>query len=75
MKGTMVYYRGRRVLDALLSDLIVNQGMSNATEVFVTGCSAGFCTHLCYSVQLHLYFLFYFPIILLYFQLKMNYNK
>lgn len=38
-----VYYRGRRLLDALLADLSA-RGLSSATEVLYSGCSAGALT-------------------------------
>ena len=36
-----IYFRGRRVLDAVLDDLLDNQGLSRATDFLVNGCSAG----------------------------------
>jgi len=36
-----LYFRGRRLLDAIISDLLRNAAMDNALEVIVTGCSAG----------------------------------
>lgn len=36
-----LYFRGFRNLDAVLSDLIANEGLASATEVIVTGNSAG----------------------------------
>ena len=42
--NSTVYYRGRRLLDALLDDLLHVQGMSAATELLYGGCSAGALT-------------------------------
>jgi len=39
--ATGLYYRGGYALDALLADLDANQGLSTATDVVVSGCSAG----------------------------------
>jgi hypothetical protein len=39
-KGT-IYYRGKRVLDALITDWLTNEGMSDATDVIMSGTSAG----------------------------------
>ena len=36
-----VYYRGRRLLDALLDDLVKQRGMDGADTVLYAGCSAG----------------------------------
>ena len=36
-----LYYRGGYVLDALLADLDANQGLADATDIVVSGCSAG----------------------------------
>jgi len=37
----MLYYAGRRMLDAVLSDLLHSRGMNGATDVVMSGCSAG----------------------------------
>ena len=39
-KGT-IYYRGKRVLDALIEDWLLKEGMGDATEVVMSGTSAG----------------------------------
>eukprot|EP00041_Stephanoeca_diplocostata_P014326 m.259386 g.259386 ORF g.259386 m.259386 type:complete len:333 (+) comp19662_c0_seq12:37-1035(+) len=39
--GGQMYFRGRRVLDALLQDLLDNHGLDKATEVLLSGGSAG----------------------------------
>jgi hypothetical protein len=36
-----IYFRGRRVLDAVLDDLLVNQGLNSGKDFIVNGCSAG----------------------------------
>jgi hypothetical protein len=36
-----LYFRGKRVLRAVLLDMLASQGMDAATEVVLTGCSAG----------------------------------
>jgi hypothetical protein len=36
-----IYYRGRRILDAVLDSLLTTQGMGAATDVVLSGCSAG----------------------------------
>lgn len=41
VSGTTVYYRGRRLLDAMLEHLLVEEGMNKATELLYGGCSAG----------------------------------
>jgi hypothetical protein len=44
-----LHFRGRAILDALLEDLRINQGLADASEVVVSGSSAGGLT-----VYLHL---------------------
>jgi len=41
VNGTTLYFRGFRVLQAVIRDLLERQGMWAATEVLLTGCSAG----------------------------------
>lgn len=41
VNGTTLYFRGKRVLDALLDYLMLNHGLSQATEVLLSGGSAG----------------------------------
>lgn len=41
MGGKTVYCRGRPLLDALLEDLLPNKGLSSATDLLWSGCSAG----------------------------------
>ena len=36
-----IYYRGRAILDAEIASLLQDRGMSQATDVVVSGCSAG----------------------------------
>ena len=36
-----LYYRGRRILDAVVDDLLAVQGLDAATDFLVNGCSAG----------------------------------
>jgi len=36
-----LYFRGKRLLDAISADLLANAGLNRAQEVIVTGCSAG----------------------------------
>lgn len=38
--GTL-YFRGKRILHAVLLDLLSGRGMAAATDVVLTGCSAG----------------------------------
>ena len=40
-KGNRMYFRGKRILRAVLLDLLSARGMHSATEVVLTGCSAG----------------------------------
>lgn len=37
----LLYFRGKYILDEILTDLIVNKRLGRATDVVVTGCSAG----------------------------------
>ena len=41
VNGTTLYFRGKRILDALLAFLKLNHGLSKATEVLLSGGSAG----------------------------------
>jgi len=41
VQGKPVYFRGLRILKAIISDLLNNKGMNKATDVFLTGESAG----------------------------------
>ena len=43
-KSQPVYYRGKRVLDAMWEDLLDNRGLKEATQLLYTGCSAGALT-------------------------------
>lgn len=40
-KGKKLYFRGMLILDAMLKDLLENRGLDKATDVVVSGCSAG----------------------------------
>jgi len=39
--GTTIHYRGRAILDAEIKSLLFDRGMNEATDVVVSGCSAG----------------------------------
>ena len=39
-----IYYRGRRILDALFDELLGSHGLDTATELLFAGCSAGALT-------------------------------
>ena len=39
-----IYYRGRRILDALFDELLTSRGLDKATELLFAGCSAGALT-------------------------------
>ena len=41
VQGKKIYFRGFRILKALVKNLLDVQGMSKATDVLLTGCSAG----------------------------------
>ena len=41
VQGKPLYFRGHRILKAVLSTLSAKYGLSAATEVLLTGCSAG----------------------------------
>ena len=41
MNGTNVYYRGRAILDAVLADATKRHGLASATQVVLSGGSAG----------------------------------
>jgi STAM-binding protein len=40
VNGTSIYFRGRRILDTVINDLI-KRNLNKATHVILTGCSAG----------------------------------
>eukprot|EP01121_Diplochlamys_sp_Union-15-3_P004235 TRINITY_DN1425_c0_g3_i3.p1 TRINITY_DN1425_c0_g3~~TRINITY_DN1425_c0_g3_i3.p1 ORF type:complete len:293 (-),score=41.21 TRINITY_DN1425_c0_g3_i3:27-905(-) len=40
-RGTQLYFRGKRILQAVFNDLYTNRGLQNATDVVISGCSAG----------------------------------
>lgn len=40
-KGATLHFRGKHILDAIITDLLTNQGLSSATDLVVSGCSAG----------------------------------
>lgn len=37
----LLYYRGHRVLSAIIDDLLMNRNMSNASDIVLGGCSSG----------------------------------
>lgn len=41
VSGTTLHYRGRAILDAEIKSLLFDRGMNRATDVIVSGCSAG----------------------------------
>merc|ERR1712137_966759 len=41
VSGTILHYRGRAILDAEIKSLLFDRGMNKATDVIVSGCSAG----------------------------------
>jgi len=41
LSGTKLWYRGRNILDAVLDDLLARRGLEQATDVVLSGCSAG----------------------------------
>lgn len=41
VSGTTLHYRGRAILDAEIKSLLFDRGMNEATDVVVSGCSAG----------------------------------
>eukprot|EP00055_Hartaetosiga_balthica_P012817 m.63481 g.63481 ORF g.63481 m.63481 type:complete len:409 (-) comp8071_c1_seq1:1731-2957(-) len=41
VNGTLLYFRGRANLDAMVEDLIINYNLSRATDVLLSGGSAG----------------------------------
>lgn len=41
VSGTTLHYRGRAILDAEIKSLLNDRGMNKATDVVVSGCSAG----------------------------------
>jgi len=40
-QGHNLYFRGHHVLNAMMTDLLENRGLSQATDVVISGCSAG----------------------------------
>ena len=40
-KGKTLFWRGKRIREAIAEDLFANRGLDNATDVIVSGCSAG----------------------------------
>ena len=54
-----LYYRGHRILNAVINNVLINKNMSNATDIVIGGCSSG-----ALSVYLHIdYMLFVIYII------------
>lgn len=43
-KNTKIYYRGRRILDALFEELLTSRGLDKASQLLFAGCSAGALT-------------------------------
>lgn len=41
VSGTMLHFRGRAILDAEIKSILVDRGMNKASDVVVSGCSAG----------------------------------
>lgn len=41
VKGKKLYFRGYRILNAIVNDLMTNKGMKTAKKVLIGGCSAG----------------------------------
>lgn len=41
VNGLTLHFRGFRILNAIMEDLVANHGLSQATDVVVSGCSAG----------------------------------
>eukprot|EP00928_Gymnodinium_smaydae_P004994 TRINITY_DN11718_c0_g2_i1.p1 TRINITY_DN11718_c0_g2~~TRINITY_DN11718_c0_g2_i1.p1 ORF type:complete len:415 (-),score=66.56 TRINITY_DN11718_c0_g2_i1:105-1349(-) len=41
VSGNLLHYRGRAILDAEIKSLLYDRGMKQATDVVVSGCSAG----------------------------------
>lgn len=41
VQGMELFFRGKHILKAVIDDLLDNRGLSNATDVVVSGCSAG----------------------------------
>ncbi len=50
-KGTQLYFRGHRVLNALIGDLTA-RGLMEATDILVAGCSAGWCDGINFVIAL-----------------------
>jgi hypothetical protein len=40
-KGTQLYFRGKRIREAMAKDLFDSRGLKDATDLVVSGCSAG----------------------------------
>lgn len=40
-QGVTLYWRGKRIREAIAADLMANRGLDKATDVMVSGCSAG----------------------------------
>jgi len=40
-KGAQLYFRGKRVREAVYASLLKDQGLTSATDVVISGCSAG----------------------------------
>jgi hypothetical protein len=57
VSGTMLHYRGRAILDAEIKSLLIDRGMNRATDVVVSGCSAGglatflHCDHWAFAIH------------------------
>lgn len=41
ISGTIIYFRGRYILDAVINDLLGAMGLASASEIVLSGCSAG----------------------------------
>lgn len=48
-----LYFRGRRILDAVLDTLLVKHGLNHAEKVLLTGCSAGGLSSLVHADYVH----------------------
>ena len=40
-KGTTLHWRGKRIREAVYDELVTNHGLKDATDVVISGCSAG----------------------------------
>ena len=47
VNNVVLHFRGKRILDAIADDLLTGKGMAGASDVVVSGCSAGECASLC----------------------------